>query len=103
MSEYLEKHKEEIIKLCNTNDVKTLYVFGSVLTDNFNESSDIDFVVNINSNEPIDYAEKYFNLKFALEDLLKKSIDLLEEKTLKNKYLIKNIDRNKVRLYEREY
>jgi predicted nucleotidyltransferase len=35
--------------------VKNLFVFGSVLTPQFNENSDIDFIVDIDSTDPIDY------------------------------------------------
>jgi predicted nucleotidyltransferase len=36
----------------------------------------------INPADPIDYAEHYFDLKFKLENLLDRPIDLLEEKRL---------------------
>jgi predicted nucleotidyltransferase len=46
---YLDKYKNEITDLCLKNKVKSLYVFGSVLTDRFTEKSDIDLVVDIDS------------------------------------------------------
>lgn len=63
---YLDKYSNEINNLCLQNKVRSLYVFGSVLTGQFNEKSDIDLVVDIDSNDPFDYADSYFNLKFAL-------------------------------------
>ena len=96
---YLDKYKGDIRKLCQQNKVRSLYVFGSVLTDKFSEKSDIDLLVDIDSNDPLDYADNYFSLKFALQELLKRSIDLLESKALKNPYIIKNIDRSKSLLY----
>ena len=59
---------------------------GSVLTDKFNDKSDIDLLVDIDSNDPLDYADYYFNLKFALQELIKRPIDLLESKAMKNPY-----------------
>jgi predicted nucleotidyltransferase len=44
------------------------------------------------------YADDYFTLADALENLLKKSVDLVTEKTLKNPYLIENINRHKLQL-----
>ena len=32
----IDNHINEIERLCKSNEVKTLYVFGSVLTDKFN-------------------------------------------------------------------
>ena len=34
---------QKIIALCKKYKVKTLYVFGSILTSSFNEQSDVDF------------------------------------------------------------
>jgi uncharacterized protein len=96
---FLDKYKEDITKLCIENKVKYLYVFGSVLTDNFNENSDIDLVVDIDSSDPLVYADNYFNLKFSLQDLLKRDIDLLENKAIKNPYIRENIDRSKTLVY----
>jgi predicted nucleotidyltransferase len=45
------------------------------------------------------YAENYFNLKFALEDTLKRKIDLLEEKAIKNPYFKKSIENQCQLLY----
>ncbi len=96
---YLDKYKNEISSLCLQNKVKSLYVFGSVLTDRFNEKSDIDLVVDIDSNDPFDYADSYFNLKFALQDLFRRPIDLLENKAIKNPYIRQNIDHSKSLIY----
>jgi uncharacterized protein len=96
---YLDNYMIDIKRLCQENRVKNLYVFGSVLTNRFNNNSDIDLVVDIDSNDPLDYADKYFNLKFALQDLLKRQIDLLENKAIKNPYIRENIDNSKSLIY----
>ncbi len=97
---YLDNYIDQIRTLCDQNKVKRLFVFGSVLTDRFNESSDVDLLVDIAQPDPFDYAESYFDLKFKLQDLLKRPVDLLEEKSLKNTYLIENINQTKKLLYE---
>lgn len=98
---YLDNYTNEISNLCLQNKVKSLYVFGSVLTDQFSEKSDIDLVVDIDSNDPFDYADSYFNLKFALQDLFRRPIDLLENKSIKNPYIRQNIDNSKSLVYAR--
>ena len=65
---YLESYIDEIRLLCQKNRVKSLYVFGSVLTDRFTDKSDIDLIVDIDSIDPLEYSDFYFNLKFALEE-----------------------------------
>jgi uncharacterized protein len=98
----LDQFSNEINSLCLQNKVKSLYVFGSVLTDRFTDNSDIDLIVDIDSNDPFDYADSYFNLKFALQDLFNRQIDLLENKAIKNPYIRQNIDRSKSLIYARE-
>jgi hypothetical protein len=98
---YLDKYINEIITLCIQNKVKSLYVFGSVLTEKFSEKSDIDLVVDIDSNDPFDYADSYFNLKFALQDLFRRPVDLLENKAIKNQYIRQNIESSKSLIYAR--
>jgi predicted nucleotidyltransferase len=79
--------------------VKSLYAFGSVLTSRFNNNSDIDMVVDINSANPLEYADCYFNLKFALQDLFNRPVDLLENKAIRNNYLRQEIDNTKQLIY----
>ena len=96
---FLDNYSNSLKSLCQQNKVKSLYVFGSVLTDRFNEKSDIDLVVDIDSNDPFEYADNYFNLKFALQELLKRPIDLLENKAIKNPFIRNNIDSSKFLIY----
>jgi len=95
----INQHIDQIRKLCELNNVSTLFAFGSVTTDKFKRDSDIDLVVEIDDTDPIAYSEKYFNLKFQLEEILKRQIDLLEQKAIRNKFLRREIDRTKVQIY----
>lgn len=89
-----------IIKnLCNVHHVDKLYAFGSILTNRFNETSDIDFIVRFKDIDLLSYSDNYFDFKFSLEDLLKHPIDLLEEQALKNPYLKQSIDETKELIY----
>lgn len=97
----LYQHIDQIKKLCDLNTVVSLFAFGSVVTDKFKNNSDIDLVVEIDDNDPISYSDKYFNLKFQLEEILKRQIDLLEQKSIRNKFLKSEIDKTKVQIYER--
>lgn len=96
---FLENYSDIINQLCLQNKVKTLYAFGSVLTTNFTNNSDIDLIVEIDSEEPFEYADNYFNLKFALQDALMRKIDLLESKSIRNHLVKENIDRSKRLIY----
>ena len=56
-------HIDQINQLCDANNVKSLFAFGSVTNNKFNADSDIDLVVEIAENDPLSYADNYFNLK----------------------------------------
>ncbi|MCQ2191477.1 MAG: nucleotidyltransferase domain-containing protein [Paludibacteraceae bacterium] len=94
-----EKYSSIISELCIKYKVKSLFVFGSVLTDRFNSDSDIDFLVEFNKNEIADYFSNYFDLKNALEDLFKRNIDLVESQSLKNPYFINSVNSTKTLVY----
>lgn len=99
--ELINKYKKELDKACSTFEVDELYAFGSVLTDKFNSISDIDFIVSIMSKDPIEYAENYFELKFELERIFKRKIDLLEQKTIRNKAFENLVNKQKMLVYAR--
>ena len=95
----LETHMTDINRLCSNHKVKQLYAFGSVLTNKFTNESDIDFVVDF---DPIDislYADNYFDLKFSLQKILNRPIDLLEEKAIKNPYFRQNLNLQRQLIY----
>ena len=41
----IQIHQNAIAQLCKKYNVEKLYVFGSILTEKFNDNSDIDFIV----------------------------------------------------------
>ena len=95
----IDKNIDTIIALCQKHKVERLFVFGSILTDKFKKSSDVDFLVDFNDVELYDYADNYFDLKTSLEKLLKREVDLLEDKAIKNPYLRHSIDSSKQLIY----
>lgn len=95
----IDRNIDKVRDLCRKHRVAKLFVFGSVLNDRFKTNSDIDFVVDFSSIDLYDYADNYFDLKFSLEDLFKRKVDLLEEKAIKNPYLRKSIDSAKQLIY----
>lgn len=95
----IKRHIDQIIKLCVQYRVRSLFAFGSITNEKFRSDSDIDLVVDIDSNDPLEYSDYYFGLKFKLEQLLKRQIDLLEYKSIKNPFLINEIEQSKVLVY----
>ncbi len=97
----IEINMRHILELCKLYKVKSLYVFGSILTSRFNTDSDIDLLVNFNKeNIPLsEYADNYFDFQFALEDLFKRRVDLVCDDAIKNPYFRQEVDSKKQLIY----
>lgn len=95
----IENNIQKIIDLCKKHKVHKLFVFGSILTNRFNDKSDVDLVVDFNKTEVNDCFDNYFDFKYSLEDLLGRKIDLLEEQTIKNPYLKKSVDATRILIF----
>ena len=62
-------------------------LFGSACRDNLDPStSDLDFLVTFDDLRPNEYAESYFGLLEALQELLQKPSELVVPAAVKNPY-----------------
>ncbi len=95
----VEANIETIRDLCRRHKVNKLFLFGSVLTGRFKNDSDIDFIVDFKGVELYDYADNYFDFKSALENLLHRKVDLLEDQAVQNPYLRQSVDSSKQLVY----
>jgi len=98
----IEKNIDTLIGLCKRHKVKELYIFGSILTPKFNASSDVDFLVQFDNVDILEYADNYFDFKEKLEKLLDRDIDLLENQAIRNPIFRKVLDRDKKLVYDRK-
>jgi predicted nucleotidyltransferase len=98
----LKNHEKALSRLCESHNVNELYFFGSVLTDKFNKSSDIDILIQFEGVELNRYFENYMDLKEKLEILFKRKVDLVENQAVRNPIFRKILDREKVLVYERK-
>src|ERR1700730_7665559 len=101
MHPLISAHRQEIAELCRQYGVRRLEVFGSILRDDFDESSsDIDIVVEF---EPRDRGgggfRQYFDLKAKLETLLGRDVDLVELGAMEDTRLKRIIERSKIPIY----
>lgn len=91
---------EQIYALCRKYGVKTLCVFGSILTPRFNENSDVDFSATFYPEEdPLVAGENMIQFYISLEDLMGRRIDLVNEDNLKNPYFKEELEETKQLIY----
>lgn len=97
----IELNLQKIIALCKKYRVKSLAVFGSILTDRFNDESDVDFLVDFDTtdHEQWDYVGNYFGLRDSLETLFGRKIDLLEQNGIRNPLFRESVENKKQIIY----
>lgn len=101
MSASADVPKEEIAELCEEYGVEHLELFGSGVTEAFDEkASDLDFVVRFADRSP-GYADRYLNFAEALEELLSREVDLVTERSIQNPFFRRSINSSRQVIYDR--
>lgn len=99
----IEMNMTKIIALCHKYKVAKLWVFGSILTDRFNDDSDIDFSVNFDSEiinrEHLDWADNFFDFIHELKLVVGREIDMVCDDAVENPYFRKELDSTKQLIY----
>ena len=94
---------EEIKKLCQKMQVQSLYLFGSGTNEkDFTKKSDLDFLFQFKKDKhgsPVSGYD-YFDLRFELERITGKKIDLVAEEKIKNKFFLNRVNQEKIKIYE---
>ena len=81
--------------------MKSLYAFGSSVSNNFKEeSSDIDLLIELSTEDPIQRGENLISLWDKLESFFQRKVDLLTSSSIRNPILRKSIDSSKILIYD---
>ncbi len=95
------KIKKQLTGFWENKPIKRAYLFGSVAREEFTNDSDIDILVELDNSKIIGMIE-YIKIIDALEDILKKKIDLITTDGL-SPYLKPSIDKDKLLIYESKF
>ena len=97
----IELNLNKIKQLCRLYRVKSLAIFGAILTDRFNDQSDVDMLVDFDTtnHEQWDYLGNYFDFRDALESLFGRKVDLIELKGIRNPLFLESVNRKKQLIY----
>ena len=80
--EFIDQLRKNKTRLFKKYSIKELAIFGSVSRNDFNETSDIDILVDFNRNIGIEFID----LAEELEAILHKKVDLVSRNGVKEKY-----------------
>ncbi|MBD5228907.1 MAG: nucleotidyltransferase [Bacteroidales bacterium] len=97
----VEINIRKIIDICRRFHVRKLWVFGSILTNRFNESSDVDLCVDFDKSsiDLSDYADNFFDFQYALEDLFGRKVDITEDSAVRNPYFRQELNQTRRLIY----
>ena len=101
LKDSIKNNLSEFLTLCKTHDVKFLFAFGSSIRSDFNEElSDIDLLVELETQDPIKRGENLLSLWDSFENFFQRKVDLLTNSSIKNPILRKAIDSSKILIYD---
>jgi predicted nucleotidyltransferase len=97
MNSLVKSNLSQIKKLINQYGVIRAHLFGNAANGTMTDDSDVDFMVSFKSDlSYTEYGDNYFQLIYALQNLLKKNVDLVAEETITNPYQRQTINKQKI-------
>lgn len=90
---------ESVIAACKQFKVIKLHAFGSVVSGELTESSDLDFVVEFEREGFTGAFDQFMGFKETLEKSLGRPVDLLVNKRFRNYVFQEEIDKTKRLVY----
>lgn len=102
---FLEQHKAQLLELCRRYPIERLYLFGSILTNEFDmKKSDVDVQIFFDrSGDPADLGTNILNLWDDLETLFGRKVDMISTHPIRNPYLRKSVESTRQLFYERKH
>lgn len=92
-----------ISALCEKYGVAHLELFGSATGAGFNvDSSDFDFLVELDPRIPGSRAKRWTELADALEHLLGRHVDLVNPRYIRNPYFLQAVNSSRTVIYDRQ-
>jgi predicted nucleotidyltransferase len=100
MACFIESKSDEIAAVCLQLVIKKLFVFGSVLRDDFRPGeSDIDLLVEFGPVEVTNLFYLYLDAREAFHKIFQADVDLAMQDAVKNKIISRETDRTKRLVY----
>jgi len=94
----IDNFQNEIKALCEQLSVARLDLFGSATTDEFNDESDLDFIVDFQPNQS-SLLDRFLLLQKHLQKLFNRKIDLVIGKSIRNPYLKSSIEKTRKNVF----
>ena len=100
---FLTPQLNKIAALCEQHGVSHLELFGSATGADFHpETSDYDFLVELDTQAPGSRARRWTELADALEKLLGRPVDLVNPRYIRNPYFLQAVNSSRTVIYDRQ-
>lgn len=94
----LDANRKALVALCEKYAVASLDLFGSGTTEDWQPSSDLDFVVTFRPQSDRGLADRYLGLAEELEALFGRRVELITQRAIRNPYF-KRLDATRSPVY----
>ncbi|HWV24609.1 MAG TPA: nucleotidyltransferase domain-containing protein [Thermomicrobiales bacterium] len=103
MHPLIEENRTAIEALCQEFGIEKLEVFGSIVTNAFDDESDVDFIVHL--PDGFDYGpwgSRFFSIEERLSDMLGRDVDVLSSTSVarKNIYFRRQADATRRAIFD---
>ncbi|MCB9036571.1 MAG: nucleotidyltransferase domain-containing protein [Lewinellaceae bacterium] len=96
----IEHNIKELTNILVIHKVEELSAFGSLVNDNFNEESDLDFVVSFTEMIEEEFASDFFSLEDELQRLFARDVDLCIYEDIIGSQFWEGIKNDLVQIYQ---
>ena len=100
LNQHISIPHDEIAAFCERHHIRKLSLFGSVLREDFGEASDVDVLVQFDSDARVTYFDMA-QMEIELSHLLDRKIDLREPEEL-SRYFRERVVNDAQLIYERK-
>lgn len=102
MIDIIEQHREALIALCEENEIKGLWLFGSAATGGYDpERSDLDFLFDIGDYD-LTAGRRWMALNAGLIEIFGEGFDLVSRPAIRHPEFRQSVDQSAVAIYERQ-
>jgi predicted nucleotidyltransferase len=101
MNSIITDNMDKIKTVCDQHHVKSLFAYGDVCTDKFNDNSEVELLVYFQPLGFDTYADNYFHAIDSFEKIFHHPVELTMEKApaLNNPYFVRSFNQTKTLLY----
>ena len=100
LADLINGHRQQFIDLCKAHRVKELYAFGSAVNGPFTAQSDVDLLVEIELDNPVEDGERLWSFWDRMEAFFHRKVDLLTPRSLQNPVKKRAIEASKKLIYD---